>query len=131
MRTLILTTLAVAGFAAVTAASAAPQDMNDTTYIAVARCAGVAEGLGSDAKPFKSVLGRTVRHPHARRSGHGPTTPAPKASAPPYTRAKTAAAFTNASCPEPARPTPPRADPRQRRLLSPAIARGFCMKSFR
>ena len=56
MRTLILTTLAVAGFAAVTAASAAPQDMNDTTYIAVARCAGVAEGLGSDAKPFTSVL---------------------------------------------------------------------------
>ena len=56
MRALIFAALAAASFAAATAASAAPQEMTDTTYVAVARCAGLAEGLGSDAKPFKTVL---------------------------------------------------------------------------
>src|SRR5579875_1778655 len=56
MRTLALTVLAAAAALAATAAAAAPREMNDATYIAVARCAGMAEGLGSDAKPFTSVL---------------------------------------------------------------------------
>jgi len=39
------------------AASAASQgDMSDTKYIAVAHCAGIAEGVGADATPFSEVL---------------------------------------------------------------------------
>jgi hypothetical protein len=38
------------------AASAAGRTLDDSTYIAVARCAGLAEGVGADAAPFNSVL---------------------------------------------------------------------------
>jgi hypothetical protein len=37
-------------------ACAATPSLNDSTYIAVARCAGWAEGVGADAAPFNTVL---------------------------------------------------------------------------
>jgi hypothetical protein len=56
----LYTTFFVAASAALafaSAASAASQgDMNDSKYIAVAKCAGIAEGLGGDVAPFADVL---------------------------------------------------------------------------
>ena len=37
-------------------ASASQADMSDSKYIAVAQCAGIAEGIGGDARPFADVL---------------------------------------------------------------------------
>ncbi len=49
-----LTIAAVAALGLSGAASA--KDMNDTTFIAVAHCAGVAEGTGGDVSSFDTVL---------------------------------------------------------------------------
>lgn len=50
--------IAVAGVAAVVSpASAADRtDMTDSTYLAIAHCAGVSDGLGSDASGFDKIL---------------------------------------------------------------------------
>jgi hypothetical protein len=49
--------VAAATFVVAGAASAAPRDaMNDSTYLAVAKCAGLAEGIGQDASVFNKVL---------------------------------------------------------------------------
>ena len=37
-------------------ASASQADMSDSKYIAVAQCAGIAEGIGGDVRPFADVL---------------------------------------------------------------------------
>ncbi len=50
-----ITVAGVAGM--VSPASAADRtEMNDSTYIAIAHCAGVSEGLGADASGFDKVL---------------------------------------------------------------------------
>jgi hypothetical protein len=52
-----LMTAAAATFVVAATASAAPRDaMNDSTYLAVAKCAGLAEGVGQDASVFNKVL---------------------------------------------------------------------------
>ena len=46
-----------AGVAAVTPASASEtRHMSDSAYLAAARCAGIAQGLGSDASAFDKVV---------------------------------------------------------------------------
>jgi len=55
----IFTTLLIASSAlafAGAAFAASSNDMTDTKYIAVAQCAGIAEGVGADAAPFAEVL---------------------------------------------------------------------------
>jgi hypothetical protein len=47
---------AIAAVSIGAAASAATPSLNDSTYIAVARCAGLAEGIGANATPFNTVL---------------------------------------------------------------------------
>ena len=44
--------VAVLGFSG----AASAKDMNDTTFIAVAHCAGVADGTGGDASSFDTLL---------------------------------------------------------------------------
>ena len=55
--TSVIIAAVAATFALAEAASAAPRDaMNDSTYLAVAKCAGLAEGIGQDASGFNKVL---------------------------------------------------------------------------